>query len=192
MSEILAVTPRRRNSVFQRLMAIHWWMAAAYLLLYMGGMAMVRLPRTPVRSTMYDLHKSIGVITLILLAWRLVTLVQVAWRKYRRRPPRVTPLWYKKTLAYTAMYIMMLMVPLAGILLSNSVRANNVKLLGWTLPDLFPVNSAMVEPARLLHFWLAYTFLGLIGLHAIAQRKVVKANWRRLKGFVQKQLRNLV
>ncbi|WP_448532887.1 cytochrome b [Parathermosynechococcus lividus] len=192
MSDVVSTTPRRFNSVFQRLMTIHWWMAAAYLLLYLGGVVMARLPRTPIRNTMYDVHKSIGVITLILLAGRLATLAQVAWSKYRRRSPRINFLWYKKTLSYTAMYIMMLTVPLAGFLLSNSFRANNVKLLGWTLPDLFPVNPAMVEPARALHFWLAYAFLSLIVLHMIAQRNVVKANWRRFRGFVQKRFRNPV
>jgi len=192
MSDVAAAKPRRFNSVFQRLMTIHWWMAGAYLLLYLGGVVMARLPRVPIRNSMYDIHKSIGVITLILLAARLVTLGQVAWRKYRRRSPRVNFLWYKKTLSYALMYLMMMAVPLAGFLLSNSFRTNNVKLLGWTLPDLFPVNSAMVEPARALHFWLAYAFLSLIVLHTIAQRNVVKANWRRFKGFVQKRFRNPV
>jgi len=192
MSDVAAAKPRRFNSVFQRLMTIHWWMAGAYLLLYLGGVVMARLPRVPIRNSMYDIHKSIGVITLILLAARLVTLGQVVWRKYRRRSPRVNLLWYKKTLSYALMYLMMMAVPLAGFLLSNSFRTNNVKLLGWTLPDLFPVNSAMVEPARALHFWLAYAFLSLIVLHTIAQRNVVKANWRRFKGFVQKRFRNPV
>ncbi len=190
MSEVTTPTPRRVNSVFQRLMTLHWWMAGAYLLLYLGGVVMARLPRIPIRNSMYDVHKSIGVITLILLAWRLVTLGQVAWTKYRRRSPHLTFLWYKKTLAYGLMYLMMMAVPLAGFLLSNSFRANNVKLFGWPLPDLFPVNAAMVEPARALHFWLAYAFLSLIGLHILAQWKVVKANWRRFRGFVQKRFRN--
>ncbi|MCI3281635.1 hypothetical protein L5470_11740 [Synechococcus sp. PCC 6717] len=54
MSDVVSTTPRRFNSVFQRLMTIHWWMAAAYLLLYFGGVVMARLPRTPIRNAMYD------------------------------------------------------------------------------------------------------------------------------------------
>ncbi len=54
MSDVVSTTPRCFTSVFQRLMTIHWWMAAAYLLLYFGGVVMARLPRTPIRNTMYD------------------------------------------------------------------------------------------------------------------------------------------
>jgi hypothetical protein len=36
-----------------------------------------------------------------------------------------------------------------------------------------------------LHFWLSYTFLAFVVLHSIEQRKVVRANWRRLGQFLK-------
>jgi cytochrome b561 len=45
----------------------------------------------------------------------------------------------------------------------------------------------MVDVERSLHFWLAYTFLALIFLHAIAQRKVLQSLLRRFIGFIKRQ-----
>lgn len=86
------------------------------------------------------------------------------------------------------MYIFMWAVPIAGFFFSNSFRSNNVKFFGLLLPDLFPQNEAMVEVGRSLHFWLSYTFLAFIAVHLIFQWKVVKANWRRLTGFVKAKI----
>lgn len=76
-------------------------------------------------------------------------------------------------------------VPIAGFLLSNSFRSNNVKFFGLLLPDIFPQNEDMVDVGRALHFWLSYTFLAFIVLHLMVQWKVAKANWRRFKGFIK-------
>jgi cytochrome b561 len=54
---------------------------------------------------------------------------------------------------------------------------------------VFPQDRAMVEVGRNLHFWLSYTFLAFVVLHAIAQWKVVRANWRRLSHFLKSKLK---
>ena len=53
---------------------------------------------------------------------------------------------------------------------------------------MFPKNPAMVEVGRSLHFWLSYTFLAFVILHILDQKKVVRANWRRLTNFVGTKL----
>jgi len=82
----------------------------------------------------------------------------------------------------------MWLVPVAGFLLSNSYKSNIVKFFGIVVPDMFPQNSAMVEVGRSLHFWLGYTFLAFVILHILDQKKVVRANWRRLTNFVRTKL----
>jgi cytochrome b561 len=120
-----------------------------------------------------------------LLTWRILTLLQVVWKKYTRRAPKYSSLWVRNTALHSLLYLYMWAVPVAGFLLSNSYRANNVKLFGLPLPDIFPQNEAMVEVGRSLHFWLAYTFLAFIILHMLVQWKVVKANWRRFSAFMR-------
>lgn len=175
----------RLNSAFQRLMSVHWWMAGCYLMLFVGGTFMAQLPRTDVRDMLYNFHKSIGVLTMALLTWRILTLLQVMWKKYTKRLPKFSSKWFKHFVLHSLMYVFMWAVPIAGFLLSNSFRANNVSFFGLPLPDLFPENKAMVELGRSLHFWLAYTFLAFIAVHLIFQWKVAKANWRRFTGFLK-------
>lgn len=173
-------------------MSVHWWMAGCYGLLFVGGTLMAQVSDAfPGRSALYDIHKSIGVLTLALLSWRILVLLQVWWRKYTKRWPTLTGNWWRTVVLHTSLYGFMWAVPIAGFLLSNSYRANNVKFFGWVLPDIFPVDSSRVGLGRGLHFWLAYTFLAFILLHAIAQWKVVRANWRRLQQFLQRCLKSM-
>jgi cytochrome b561 len=190
MSSLQTVPKKPKlNSAFQRLMSIHWWMAGCYLVLFVVGTYMSQLPRTDFRNTLYDFHKSIGVLTMALLTWRILILIQVVWKKYTKRLPKFSPQWLKNFALHTLMYLFMWAVPIAGFLLSNSFRVNNVKFFGLLLPDLFPQDKAMVEVGRTLHFWLSYTFLAFITLHLIIQWKVAKANWRRFRGFFKTRVR---
>jgi cytochrome b561 len=190
MASIQQTTVRSRvNSAFKQLMSVHWWMAACYLVLFVVGTFMAQLPReVAFRGALYDFHKSIGVLTMALLTWRILVLLRVWRQKYTRRFPKFTPDWFKTVALHSSLYLFMWGVPIAGFLLSNSFKSDNVKFFGIVLPDLFPQNPAMVEVGRSLHFWLSYTFLAFVVLHLIAQWKVVKANWRRVSKFVKSKV----
>lgn len=183
------VTPSARiNSAFKQLWSMHWLMAGCYLLLFVGGVSMVRLPdNTPVQGNFYTFHKSLGALTMALLTWRIFILQRVWWRKYTRRLPKLTSEWIRTVLLHTAIYVFMLIVPLTGFFLSNSYKSNNVPFF-WimTLPDIFPQNSAVLDLARSLHFWIAYTFLAFTVLHIIDQKKYVRALWRRATNALSK------
>ncbi len=180
-------TKPRVNSAFKHLMLVHWWMAAGYLVLFMNGKLMTELPEeVSFRGTMYDFHKSLGVLVIGLLTWRILVLLRVWWRKYTKRLPKFTPSWFRTFALHFSLYIFMWVVPVSGVFLSNSYQSHNVSLFGIGLPDFFPENKAMLELGRNLHFWFAYTFLAFIILHAIAQWKVIRANWRRFLGFINR------
>jgi cytochrome b561 len=188
MSQTSSTSKPRLTSAFQRLMSVHWWMAAAYLILFLGGTIMSQLPReVSFRGGMYDFHKSIGVLSMALLTWRIFVLIQVWWKKYSKRLPRLSPKWWQTFALHASLYLFMWAVPIAGFLLSNSFKAKNVTFFGLVLPDIFPQNKEMIEVGRGLHFWLAYTFLSFVILHTIAQWKVVRANWRRFVNFVKQR-----
>lgn len=176
------------TSSFQLLMSLHWWMAGCFLVLFVGGTIMARLPRNDFRGMLYDFHKSIAILAIALLVWRVVALIQVVFKKYMRRLPKLSNHWIRNFILHALIYGFMWGVPISGFFFSNSFRANNVSFFGLGLPDFFPVNKEMVEVGRSLHFWLAYIFLTLITLHLIIQWKVAKANWRRFTGFIQSKL----
>ena len=185
MTDVPVVRPRI-NSAFKLLMSVHWLMAGIYIPLFIIGTIMSQLERgAPLRNELFDFHKSLGVLSMALLTWRIFLLLKISWHKYTRRLPKFTPAWIKNVSLHLFLYLFMWAVPIAGFLLSNSFRPNNVKFFGLLLPDLFPPDKAMVDVGRNLHFWLFYTLLAFILLHAIAQWKVVRANWRRLQNFLR-------
>jgi cytochrome b561 len=179
----------RLTSAFKQLWSIHWWMAACYLVLFIGGLAMGRMPEdTSLQENAYTLHKSFGVLTLTLLMGRILVLQRVWWRKYTHRLPQLTGEWIRTFAFHTAIYVFMFAVPLSGFFLSNSYKSGNVPFF-WvaTVPDIFPENSAVVALGRNLHFWLGYIFLGFVGLHLIDQRKYLRSLWRRANQAFKKR-----
>lgn len=180
----------RLNSVFKQLWSMHWWMSGCYLLLFVGGFGMIRMPENSIlQNNAYTLHKSFGALTMALLTWRIFMLQRVWWRKYTRRLPKVTGEWIRIFLLHTAIYVFMLATPISGFFLSNSYQSGNVPFF-WvaTVPNIFPENAAVVALARNLHFWIAYTFLGFAVLHAVDQRKYVRSLWRRSNQALKKAL----
>lgn len=147
---------------------------------------MARLPEDiAIREFAYATHKSFGVLVLGLLVARIFLVLRVSWKKYSKRFPKMTPAWARAFALHGALYIFMLALPLSGLFLSNSNKSGNVPFFGLIVLDLFPENAGVVELARSLHFWLAYTFAASIGLHLWNQQKVVRANWRRALAVLQ-------
>lgn len=177
----------RQKTAAQRLWSIHWWMAAVYLLLFVGGNFMSDLPKeVTYRGTLYGLHKSLGVLTMGLLTARIFYLLL----KLRKKKPakRPLPTWEKvQAIAlHTLLYLFMLVVPVSGWFFSNSFD-KDVALFGLTLPRLFPPNKVLGEAGRNLHFWLSYSFLALIVLHTLDQRNFLRATLRRSRQAFQKR-----
>jgi cytochrome b561 len=184
-----AVKRKRKTNAFQNLMSIHWLMAFCFLLLFAIGIPMVRLPEDyPIRELAYSTHKSFGVLVLGLLIARIFLLLRVTWKKYSQRFAKMTPAWIRVFALHSFLYVFMLAVPLSGLFLSNSHKSAGVPFFWLTVPDLFPENAAVVELARSLHFWLAYTFLASIVLHVWEQQKVVRAYWRRALSYLQARI----
>jgi cytochrome b561 len=53
-------------------MSVHWWMAAIFLGLLISGKFMAGVEgRDSLRNLVFDLHKSFGVLVLLLLGWRI-------------------------------------------------------------------------------------------------------------------------
>lgn len=180
MSVPVTMKPRL-TSAFKQLWSLHWVMVICFLLLYTAGAFMSRLPNNvSFRDNLFDFHKSVGALVIGLLMFRIFLLLQVFWRKYTSRHPRMTQRWVQMVILHTVLYVLMLGVPLSGFLYSNSGDHDVVFLGLITLPRLFGVNPDIFELAHQLHFWLAYTFLALIVLHAFEQRQFFRTVWRRL------------
>src|SRR6476659_7663110 len=122
-------TPRYPTAVI----VMHWAIAAALVGLVVLGWWMQTIPKQPVgpRADAYNLHKSIGLVALLLMAVRL------AWRS-SHRPPELPPLprWQAHAAAavHLLLYAVMFIAALSGYI-GSATSGYPVKFFGWVLPS---------------------------------------------------------
>jgi cytochrome b561 len=138
---------------------------AAIILLVMvpAGLTMTRLGEGEVTNTLYELHKSFGVIVFSL------AVIRAAVRLTRGAPPLEpnVPRW-QRLAAYTthyALYLLIFLVPITGWIATSACCAP-VNLF-WTIPVTLPVgwNEDFSKAVFRLHYAFVYTLVGIVGLH---------------------------
>ena len=186
--------PAKKKSAAQRLWFLHWLMTFFYILLFVGGYYIARLPDSfSFREIAFDSHKTLGVVVMSLLLARISVLLLVFQRKHRRNQPKHKSGWAQTVVLHITLYVFMLLAPLSGFFDSN-VGGHDVRIFGTgiVLPPLFAVNKALDSFGDSVHFWISYTFLAFIILHSIDQKKYLQAQVRRfVKGTLPKFLSGL-
>ncbi len=145
---------------------LHWTRAALVFGMLGAGWVMTRLEdAVPVKyGTLYPLHKSFG-----LLIFALVV-IQIAIRQRTTLPPSasgIAPLEQRLSkLVHTVMYLLLVAVPLMGYAMSSSYsQSDGVTFFGIPVAELLPKDDARFAVFQWTHRIMAYTLLGLIGLH---------------------------
>ena len=145
----------------------HWVMAILIIFMIGFGIYMTDFisNENTNRHTIYELHKSIGVLVLILLIARIIN------RLYHKPPtlPESIKNFEKKIayLAHLGFYFLMLIVPLSGYLMSN-FYGFEVKIFGIILPNLTSQNIDLAKIFGEIHEISAFSLAGLIALHVSA------------------------
>jgi cytochrome b561 len=120
----------------------------------------------PVKNTFYELHKSVGIIIFGLALLRIVL------RIWRGSPPLVPglPAWQRAAAygSHYAMYILIVVVPLAGWSATSACCAP-VNIF-WTVPVTLPISGGMevAEGIFRVHRALALTLTGIVLIHVSA------------------------
>ncbi len=145
-------------------MALHWVVAisltAALVLAWV-------LPRksAPGYDALLELHKSIGMMVLLLVVPRLL------WRLRNPVAPALglTVLEARLSeLTHWALYAVMLLIPLSGYLFA-SAQGQHLDFFGlFTAASPLPTNSAVSRPLEFLHKSGQYVVYGFVGLHVLA------------------------
>lgn len=157
----------QRYSLFA--IILHWVMALGFFAVLGMGLYMnhVEIEKF-LQFQMYQWHKSLGVLLLLGLGLRLV----VRFSAQRPDLPESLP-WYERwaaKLGHFGLYLWMFLLPLSGwIMVSASVIAIPTIVFGWfEWPHLpyITTDAELEEWAKLIHHWLAYSFMGLIAIHA--------------------------
>jgi cytochrome b561 len=154
---------RRYGAVAQLL---HWSIAILIVVMFGLGWYMADLPLSQQKFELYQLHKSLG-LTVFLLA-----LVRLGWRLTHPAPPWPAGMqgWERLAagLAHWALYALILMQPMIGLLQSN---AANFPIVLWgqvPLPAVLGPNEALAERLVDVHEWVARLILIIVLVHVAA------------------------
>ena len=152
---------------------LHWILAILLVGQFAGGKIMEFLEATPLKYELFQLHKSFGIIILLLSLLRLI------WRLTHKAPPLPSGMKPFERLAakltHVGFYGLMIGIPLAGwIMVSASVTQISTKifkLLPW--PDVpgVPRSEGFGDVMKNVHEYMAYAAIILLILHVGAALK---------------------
>lgn len=150
--------------------ALHWITAVLVLALIGLGLYMTDIPRgTPERSFFYNLHKSIGLTTALVVLLRL-------WWRYRNPPPPLpasVPGWQVQAsrVSHTLLYLCLIVMPLAGFSASQFTKFGVTYFGLFKIPPLGPENKEIYDFLQGIHGTTAVLLMALIVVHVAAALK---------------------
>jgi cytochrome b561 len=146
---------------------LHWLTAAIIVLVMIpAGLTMTRLGEGETTNTLYEIHKSFGVIVFGL------AVVRAAWRLTRGAPPLEPgiPSWqrFAAHASHYALYLLIFLVPITGWV-ATSACCPPVNLF-WTVPVTLPVAGGedFAKAVFQLHYAFVYTLMAIVAIHVAA------------------------
>lgn len=149
---------------------IHWVMAFAVIGMFFLGWWVARLDYYhPWYHKGPDLHRSIGILVVLLLAVRLV------WRRVSPPPPALPThaRWERigARIVHAALYVLVAATAAAGYLMSTA-DGRGVLVFGWIeVPATLTAIERQEDIAGTAHWYLAITLIAVVVLHALAAVK---------------------
>ncbi len=150
--------------------AFHWLIAILLIVLCGLGFYMTELSYyDPDYKSSFDLHRSLGMVTALLIGLRII------WALFDYRPVMGSSLKsYERVVAkvvHRLMYLLMILLPIAGYLVSTA-DGRGVEVFGLlTIPALLSAEKGREEWAGDLHEGLAIALLVMAVLHMLAALK---------------------
>ncbi len=145
---------------------LHWLIALLIFVTFPLGLYMADLPLSPDKLKLISYHKWIGVTVFTLAGLRVV------WRLTHTPPPLPASVadWQRRASAivHGLLYLLILVIPLSGWLMSSAKGVPTVWFGVLPLPDLIGKDKALGNLLQEVHETLNYTLLALVVLHVAA------------------------
>lgn len=142
---------------------LHWTMAAGIFVTIPIGLRIANAAPSLALIPWFGVHKTLGVTLLALILLRLL------WHRVSPPPPPLPggPRWGHALalMTHRALYVLVVLVPLAGWIGSSASGIDTVIFDRWTLPAIAPASPGIEAAAFLVHRILAYTLAALVLLH---------------------------
>lgn len=142
---------------------LHWLVALLIFVAFPLGLYMADLPLSPEKLQLFSYHKWIGVTVFMLAGLRVV------WRLTHTPPPLPASVagWQRRAsaIAHGLLYLLILVIPISGWLMSSAKGVQTVWFGVLPLPDLIGKDKALGHLLEEVHETLNYTLLALVVLH---------------------------
>ena len=151
---------------------LHWLIAVLVIGLMAVGFAMTNLV-APFSQTQYDLfqlHKSFGLLLLVLMAVRL------GWRVSQPVPPLPDGMTsierFMAGATHWGFYILLIAMPISGLVMISASSFPIGEVFGlFPFPDLLADDQQVYEAARRAHAVIGWAILALLALHVAGALK---------------------
>lgn len=162
-----------RYALVRRL--LHWAVAVLVILMIPGGLIFTEFDnRATIESLFgagsfnrfYDLHKSVGVVILALMAARIGALL--VWPSPPRTPPLAFPIRAAATASHVALYALLIVTPLLGWAGVSAFRAPIPVFHLFEMPPIAPQDRELSQRLLSLHSIAAFTVAALVTIHVAA------------------------
>jgi cytochrome b561 len=146
--------------------SLHWIVGLLIIIAWIVGYYAIDLPKDdPQKGVLFNLHKSVGMVILMLVV------IRFCWRLYDinpRTPSSLTKMqaWLAHAVHYL-LYLFMFIQPLSGWAMSSAAGYNPTFFGLFTFPALVEKNPANVEFYVDMHNTSAYILLALFVLHIV-------------------------
>ena len=146
---------------------LHWAVAVLVLVLIGLGVYMVDIPRgTPERAYFYNLHKSIGLTTGLIVLFRF-------WWQTKNRPPPLPasmPAWQvtASKISHALLYACLIIMPIAGFTASQFTKYGVTYFGLFKIPPMASPNKVLYDFFQGVHENTAYLLMLLIVVHILA------------------------
>ncbi|MGE5320152.1 MAG: cytochrome b [Hyphomicrobiaceae bacterium] len=145
---------------------LHWLVALLIFAAFPLGLYMADLPFSPEKLKLFSYHKWIGVSVFMLAVFR------VTWRLTHMPPPLPASVaaWQRRAsvIVHGLLYLLILVVPISGWLMSSAKGVQTVWFGVLPLPDLIGKDKALGRQLAEVHETLNYTMLALVVVHVSA------------------------
>ncbi|RDV26779.1 cytochrome b [Alteromonas aestuariivivens] len=147
---------------------VHWLTALVVFGMFASGLWMVGLNYySSWYKTAPFLHKSVGILLL------LVTLLRIVLRLKSSRPVRYGPrkAQYLASVVHIVIYVLLFALFFSGYLISTA-DGRGIDVFGWfSVPALGQLFENQEDVAGDIHFYVAWTLIGLVCVHALGALK---------------------
>jgi cytochrome b561 len=148
---------------------LHWLIALLVIGNFAWGWWMQEIPKSPpgIRADAFNLHKSIGLTLVLLMAVRL------GWRVRHPAPPLpAMPVWQARAARWThaLLYVALIAMPVTGYL-GSVYSGYPVKFFGMALPAWGSKQAALKDFFAAVHLYASWLLAGLVALHVAAAVK---------------------